>query len=882
MSDHIKIAAKLPRCRYRANGVQRVFTFDFAVFRPEDVEIRIDGSPISAGYSVAVGAPGTGAATLDAAPTDGAIVTLSRRLVVRRETDFQEGGELRAKTLNDELDFQTAALQQVETAAARALHLPVDDPDDAITQIPRAALRASRALVFDAAGNPAVSVDVYADQAAASAASAAAAAGSAVSAATASGNASNAAVAAATSSASAASAAASATAQATSASASAATAAASVIAASGSAASAAASAAGLSALAIAWNFESATAMAAPAAGSLRFNAATLAGVSALALSASAADPGNPDISDIVAAWNASTSTSARGQLVLRKRGAPSTFAAFKVSGVTDNGTWLLANVVPVASAGTWSAGDVAYAVFTAAGDKGDTGSLAGGGSLTASLEEARRASVASAATTNVWGGDGNFVHITGTATVSSFGTAPQAGSERTLVFDGALTLVHSFPALQLPGNANIVTAPGDRAIVRADTPASHIVVAYTRADGTPLALGNAGPVQTILAGESIADRDLVYQDIFNQRGGGSTRWYRVDADATGPVRVSPVIGIALGALAAGGTGSAQIRAGRVAGFAGLVPGNPVWASATPGGVTQSPPALPASGTQHALRLIGIAASAAEIDFAPDDDTLFVKTGDAVAHGGVLTVEHWSDAGAPDRVPYASAIAQVFATTVSRGAGTNGTGYNGYTARLKFAASVLSTSGSRVRVTFKAGITQPLCVNNAYIGEAAASGNAWDFAASPVRLTFNGGASGFTTPAGTNMVSDGIAFALDEAKSYIVALEVAVAGGPFGTDYTSPPAGWSTYYKTGGVADAGAVAPGGYSQDFANTFLVTAIEVLVATRREPEPVFSEARFAGATDKVTCRYDDGAGGNADTRTSFVNRTGTLQALAVEVQL
>ena len=41
MSEHIKIAARSPRKRYRADGVQRVFGFDFAVFRPEDVEIGI-------------------------------------------------------------------------------------------------------------------------------------------------------------------------------------------------------------------------------------------------------------------------------------------------------------------------------------------------------------------------------------------------------------------------------------------------------------------------------------------------------------------------------------------------------------------------------------------------------------------------------------------------------------------------------------------------------------------------------------------------------------------------------------------------------------------------------------------------------------------------
>lgn len=102
------------------------------------------------------------------------------------------------------------------------------------------------------------------------------------------------------------------------------------------------------------------------------------------------------------------------------------------------------------------------------------------------ITEAKAANVASHAsgTTTIWVTDGNFLHITGTNAITSFGTAQQAGDERTIVFDDALTLTHNATSLILPGGANITTAAGDRAIVRAETTANARVIVYTKADGT--------------------------------------------------------------------------------------------------------------------------------------------------------------------------------------------------------------------------------------------------------------------------------------------------------------------------------------------------------------------------------------------------------------
>lgn len=105
-----------------------------------------------------------------------------------------------------------------------------------------------------------------------------------------------------------------------------------------------------------------------------------------------------------------------------------------------------------------------------------------GGSMSGALNLAKSPDVASASTTDIWAGAGNFCHVTGTTTITSLGTAPQAGAHRIITFDGALTLTHNATSLILPGGANITTAAGDCAIVVAETTGNARVVHYMRAN----------------------------------------------------------------------------------------------------------------------------------------------------------------------------------------------------------------------------------------------------------------------------------------------------------------------------------------------------------------------------------------------------------------
>lgn len=68
--------------------------------------------------------------------------------------------------------------------------------------------------------------------------------------------------------------------------------------------------------------------------------------------------------------------------------------------------------------------------------------------------------IASATTTDIATADGNYIVVTGTTTITGFGTV-QAGAERLVKFSSSLTLTHNATSLILPTGANIYTRVGD-------------------------------------------------------------------------------------------------------------------------------------------------------------------------------------------------------------------------------------------------------------------------------------------------------------------------------------------------------------------------------------------------------------------------------------
>lgn len=101
------------------------------------------------------------------------------------------------------------------------------------------------------------------------------------------------------------------------------------------------------------------------------------------------------------------------------------------------------------------------------------------------INEAKGADIASATTPNITSATGNFVHITGTTTITGFATGT-AGIRRILVFDGILTFTHNATSLILPTAANITTAAGDTAVMISEGSGNWRCTNFQRKDGTAL------------------------------------------------------------------------------------------------------------------------------------------------------------------------------------------------------------------------------------------------------------------------------------------------------------------------------------------------------------------------------------------------------------
>lgn len=164
---------------------------------------------------------------------------------------------------------------------------------------------------------------------------------------------------------------------------------------------------------------------------------------------------------------------------------------------------------------------------------GGTGGTFTGGALTSALDEAKAADIASAATTDIGGAAGNFVHVTGTTTITALGTA-QAGARRIVRFAGALILTHNATSLILPTGANITTAANDCAVFVSEGSGNWRCVAYQRADGTALAsagggltgftsaLNTASPNNTVNASSLTPSGGTTNQDgVYGKKGNGA-------------------------------------------------------------------------------------------------------------------------------------------------------------------------------------------------------------------------------------------------------------------------------------------------------------------------------------------------------------------------
>jgi hypothetical protein len=145
------------RVVYAASGTGP-YNFTFEILAAGDIAVYKDDAllTLTTNYTVTINSNGTGFVTLTATPTGATQIAIVGNRTISRTTDFVTGGDFFANTLNDELDQQTIFNQQNAEGLGRALQAPQTDPTSINMTLPRASLRANKALGFDANGNPAI------------------------------------------------------------------------------------------------------------------------------------------------------------------------------------------------------------------------------------------------------------------------------------------------------------------------------------------------------------------------------------------------------------------------------------------------------------------------------------------------------------------------------------------------------------------------------------------------------------------------------------------------------------------------------------------------------------------------------------------------------
>lgn len=134
------------------------YAFTFEILANTDIAVYRDDTllTLTTDYTVTINANGTGSVTLTAAPTGATQIAIVGNRTIQRTSDFVTGGDFFANTVNTELDQLTIFAQQNAEGLQRALSAPQTDPTSINMTLPRAALRANKALGFDANGNPVI------------------------------------------------------------------------------------------------------------------------------------------------------------------------------------------------------------------------------------------------------------------------------------------------------------------------------------------------------------------------------------------------------------------------------------------------------------------------------------------------------------------------------------------------------------------------------------------------------------------------------------------------------------------------------------------------------------------------------------------------------
>ncbi|EJF5835601.1 hypothetical protein M8W81_000884 [Salmonella enterica] len=126
----MSIPVQTPFNLYIANGSTTVFPYRFLLTQASDLHVTANGKTISSGFSVSgEGNQSGGQVTFSTPPTNGTKIAILRNIPLRRDTEYQDNGDLLASTINADFDRLWMAIQGFDASTTLALSRSGPDVD---------------------------------------------------------------------------------------------------------------------------------------------------------------------------------------------------------------------------------------------------------------------------------------------------------------------------------------------------------------------------------------------------------------------------------------------------------------------------------------------------------------------------------------------------------------------------------------------------------------------------------------------------------------------------------------------------------------------------------------------------------------------------------
>jgi hypothetical protein len=115
--------------------------------------------------------------------------------------------------------------------------------------------------------------------------------------------------------------------------------------------------------------------------------------------------------------------------------------------------------------------------------------------------------IVAAGTTELGSKAAGVITVSGTTTITSFGTTAETGQMKALIFAAATPITYNATSMILPMDASIIAQTGDVAVFAHKGSGNWVCLSWTRNDGSGLAGASLGNLAAATAANTIANAD---------------------------------------------------------------------------------------------------------------------------------------------------------------------------------------------------------------------------------------------------------------------------------------------------------------------------------------------------------------------------------------